>query len=103
MYAIHGNQIVKEEKVARLADHSYRSMKYAAHAPLNEIGERRKEGGGEEVAVGDEHPHVHAVGHGQLVKDVDAGEDHLHHHHGRHHIAAAAATHCCLAKLALFD
>jgi hypothetical protein len=71
----------------------------SACVPLDEVGEGRQEGGGEEVAVGHQHPHVHAVQHRQLVEYVHAGGHHLHNHHRRHrlrqiaaHVAVAAAT-----------
>jgi len=42
------------------------------HVAFHEVGHRRQEDGGEDVSVGNEDLQVHAVRHGELVKDVDA-------------------------------
>ena len=61
--------------------------------PLNEVGDGGDGGGGDEVAVGDEHVGAHAGVQRQLGHHIHAGEAQLHEHHGHggHALLAHAA------------
>lgn len=64
--------------------------------PLDKVGDGGDDGGGDEVAVGDEHVGAHAGLQRQLRHHIHAGEPQLHEHHGhgRHAVLAHAALLC---------